>query len=115
MTLIEIDDVGLQSAERVLDFHDNACFFRIPKWLAILPVEAHLCRNDCTLAAAIHRQCFSDDFLRATETIDGRCVDQSDTAVQCRVDRFDGLAFVAAAPHPPADGPSSQGDARGAD
>src|ERR1700719_1597183 len=75
VNLVEIDDVGLQSAQGVLHLLNDARLSSIPKWLAILPVETRLRGDECPFAPTIHCKGLADDFLRMTETIDGSCVD----------------------------------------
>src|SRR4029077_20670287 len=57
-------------------------------------------------------QSLADDFFRAPEAVDRRRIDQIDSALERRVDRADGIVLVAAAPHPAADRPSSERNAR---
>jgi hypothetical protein len=112
--LIEIDHICSKPPKRILDFFDNACPARVAERLAILSVKSGLCGDDRLPTAAAGKG-FSDDLLRATESIDGRGVDEIDSALERFLDRLDGIAFVGPAPHPAADRPRPECNARCAD
>ena len=112
MDLIQIDDVGLQTAQGILGFLDDPRLAGVTKRLSVLPVESNLGGDECTLAPAAHGQRLTDDFLRTPEAVDRRGIDQINSAIQRCVDCVDGIALVAASPHPAADRPCSERDTR---
>ena len=50
MHLVEIDDVGSQTAQGVLCFLDDPCLARVTKRLSVFPVESDLGGDEHTLA-----------------------------------------------------------------
>jgi hypothetical protein len=112
--LVEIDDVGLQPPQGSLGFLDDPRLAGVAKRLAVLPVQSDLGGDVDALAPAPLGQRLADDFLGTAEAVDRRGVDQIDAAIERGVDGGDGVALVAAAPHPAADRPRPQRDPRGA-
>ncbi len=111
VNLIEVDGVGLQAAEGILNLPDDAVLARVAEWTAALPVETDLGRNQRALAPTTCGECLSDDLLGVAEAVDGRRIDEIDTAIQRRVNRPDRVGLVAAAPHPAANCPGSKRNA----
>jgi hypothetical protein len=58
---------------------------------------------------------FADDGFGVAHAVHRRGVDEVDAGVERGVNRFDGSFVFLSAPHPPADRPRPQGDARGGD
>ncbi len=112
--LVEIDGVGLEPPQRGFGFLDDPRLAGIAKWLTVLPVEPDLGGDVDALAPVAVRQRLADDFLGTAESVDGRGIDQIDAAIERGVDGADGVALVAAAPHPAADRPGAECDARSA-
>src|SRR5579863_10569731 len=56
VNLVEIDGVSLQPAQGILDLRDETCLSSISEWLAILPVEAGLCCDNCPTASSANGQ-----------------------------------------------------------
>ncbi len=110
MHLINVDDIGLQPAQRILELLPKLLRRGVAKNLAAAPVEPRL-GGDHGLSAPAAGQSLADDFLGLAEAIDRRGVDHVDAAVERLVNRFDGLGLVAAAPHPSSDRPGAKGDA----
>jgi hypothetical protein len=110
--LIEVDHVGLQTAQGILGLLDDPRLAGIAKRFAVLPVQSDFGGDERVLAAAAQGQRLSNDLFRTAEAVDGRGVDQIDAAVQRGMNGADRFTLVAAAPHPAADGPRSQRDAR---
>src|SRR5258705_9542484 len=106
--LVEIDDVGLQTAQGILGFLDDPRLARVTKRLSVLPVESDLGGDEHALASTANGQSLADDFFRTPEAIYRRRIDQIDSALERSVDRADSIVLVAAAPHPAADRPCSQ-------
>ncbi len=112
MDLIQVDHVGLQSAQGTLGFLDDPRLAGVAKRLSVLPVESNLGGDERALASAARGQRLTDDFLRTPEAVDRRRIDQIDSAIQRGVDCVDSFALVAASPHPAADRPRSKRDTR---
>src|SRR6266851_1554888 len=112
MDLIQIDDIGLQTAQGILGFLDDPRLAGVTKRLSVLPVESDLGGDERALAPATRGQRLTDDFLRTPEAVDRRGIDQIDSAIQRGMDCVDSIALVAASPHPAADRPCSKRDTR---
>jgi hypothetical protein len=79
MHLIKIDDIGLQPAQRIVDFLQDAAATGVAERLAVLPVEACFGGDGHLRAPASQRR--TDDLLGMAEAIDRRGVDQCDAAI----------------------------------
>jgi hypothetical protein len=112
VNLIEIDGVGAQPAERIVDLLEDAGAAAVAKWLLVLPIEPDLGGENHTGAAAALGQSLADNLFGSAETVGRRRIDQSNAAVERRVDRADRFGLVSAAPHPAADRPGAKPDAR---
>ena len=76
MHLVEIDDVGAQPPQRVLDLPADAGGTRIAKHRAALPLESHFGRDLHLVTQSTLRERLPDDLLGAAETVDGSGVDE---------------------------------------
>src|SRR5436190_66128 len=110
MSLIDIDVVGLETFQRRVDLCQNPVAACVAKRLPLLPVEAYFGCNHCTLAQPGAGDGFADDFFGMSEAVNRRGVDEIDAVAERGLDGSNRLAFVAAAPHPSADGPCSDAD-----
>ena len=72
MHLIDVDHIGTQPPQGILDLFDNAGAACTTEGLAVFPVEAGLGCDHSALPAPVRRKRFADDLLRVTETVD-RC------------------------------------------
>src|SRR4051794_25207439 len=98
MDLVEVDVVGVEAPQRVLDgLHDPAA-----RGALMVDLVAHLAvelrGEDDVVAAAF--QCLADDLLVLTLRIDIRRVDEVDACVEGGVDDPDRLLVVGLAPRP---------------
>jgi len=112
MDLVDVDDVRLQAAQRVLDLLDDAALAGVAVGFVVLPGQTDFGRDDGPLAAAILGESPADDLLGAAEPVDRRRIDEVDTAVERRVDCLNRFILVCPTPHPTADRPGSERDAR---
>src|SRR5262249_61828756 len=76
------------------------------------PLEADLGGQPDLVATTPALQRLADDLLGSSLAVRRRRVDQRDAAVERRADGADRPLLVGAAPHPAADRPRSQADAR---
>ena len=112
MHLIDVDDIGLEAAKRVLELVAQPRRRGVAQELAASPVEPDLGGYDRTRSpAALER--LADQLLGAAEAI-ARCgVDEIDAVIERGVNGVDRVAFLGATPHHSADGPGAKPDARG--
>jgi hypothetical protein len=110
--LVDIDDVGAQPPQRVLDLPPNALRARIAEHLSVSPIEADLGGDLHLVAQATLGERLPDDLFGAAEAVYRCRVDQRYAAVDGRADRGDRLGLIRAAPHPAADRPCAKADTR---
>src|SRR5271163_662915 len=110
--LIEVDDVGAETSQRIVNFFMNASLAGVAERLSVLPVKADLGGDDDVLTPSALGQRLAHDLLRAAEAIGWRGIDQSDATIDRLVDDADRRRFVSSAPHPSADRPCAEADAR---
>jgi len=102
---IDIDVVGTQSTQRIIDLAKNSSAARIAVYLGVAPFQPGLGRDHRLPAHARNR--LADDLLGYAKAVDRRGIDEVDALVQCRTNRGDRLAFVGSPPHPAAHCPCS--------
>jgi hypothetical protein len=112
MHLIEVDAVGPQTAERFLDLLLNAPRRGVAEDFFALPGQAAFGSDQHAVAPVARLQGAPDDLFRPPETVNGRGVDQRDAAIDSGIDRPQSAARIRAAPHPAADRPGAERDAR---
>src|SRR5688500_1738916 len=128
MDLVDVDHVGLQSPQTLLTLVRDAVRPRVlanddvaalvvllrPRVRTLVGIPAH---------AALRRQHHlvppppdraGDQLLAVAEAVDRGRVDRGDAGVDAGADGVDRVAFVVAAPHPPADRPGAEDDRRDA-
>ena len=113
MHLVDIDDVGAEPAQGILDLLADAPAAGIAEDLPVAPLQPDLGREKNMGTQLAFRDGLADDLLGPAEAISGCRIDEIDPAFDRRANRGDRLAFVGAAPHPAADGPGAQRDPRG--
>src|SRR5271155_5325465 len=69
-------------------------------------------RDHSLFAAAVLGQRRADDLLGATKAVNRRCIDEIYSAVERGMDRLNRFMLVRPAPHPTADRPGSERNAR---
>ncbi len=111
MHLINIDIVGSEPFQRVIDFLANPFLCRVTDNLIIPPFQTDFGCNDNFISIAVSSNGLPYNFFRPAESVDGSRVNQIDPFVQCSMDGANRLSFVAPAPHPTANGPSAQTNA----
>src|SRR5581483_6905681 len=111
MHLIDVDAVGLQPPQRVFDFAHDALAAAVARDLAVVPFEPDLGGDERVLAQAVGERP-AHDLLGAAEAVDRRGVDDIDAVAEGRFYGCDRLRLVGPAPHPAADCPGSERDAR---
>ena len=92
MHLIDVDEVGAQAAQRILDFVVDAGAAGVAERLAVLPVEPDFRRDNGAVTPAAFGERLADDFLGLAESVDRRGIDQRDATIQRRTDRADRLS-----------------------
>src|SRR6267378_6120651 len=107
--LVNIDVVGSETTQRILELLENALACGVAFDFALRPVDADFGGNDNAVSAAI-LEGVTHKFFRTTKAVDGRCVDQVDAQVECGMNGTDGFLLIRSSPHPAADGPGAQRD-----
>jgi len=111
MHLIDVDNVGLQTAQRIFDLFLNAGLRTVTKDLAVVrPVEGHLGGDD-RIAAPSPQQRSTDDLLGISEAVHGRGIEEINAEIESGMDRRDRFLLFGPTPHPAADRPGTQADA----
>src|SRR5687767_10023825 len=98
MGVIDVDVIGLQPAEALLDFDaDRAgaqvALDRVPvprepiASLVVAPPQPALGRDDDLVAPSADR--LADQFFAMTEAVDGRGIDDVDPAIECGMNGTD--------------------------
>ncbi len=112
MDLVQVDVVRAQAPQRVLEFLAQPARAAVAAWASGAPLQPGLGGDERLAAQAVAVERLADDAFGNTEPIDRRRVDEVDAQVQGGADGSDGLDLVGAAPHPAADGPGAEPDAR---
>src|SRR5882757_3676779 len=112
VNLVDVDVIGSQPAQRILDLVQDARAAGIAEHASMLPFKAGLGGNEDAGAPAPFGDRLSDNFLGAAEAVDRRRIDDIDAVLQCRPDGRNGLGFVGSTPHPSANGPGAERDGR---
>ena len=112
--LIDVDHVGAQPSQRIVDLAHDSLARRVAEYVAVAPFKSDLACDNGARPHAGRRERLADDVFRTPESIRGRGVDQIDAAIDRRVNRVDRILFVGAAPHPAADCPRAEAYARNA-
>jgi hypothetical protein len=110
--LVDVDDVGLQATQRILDLLDDPCPAPVAERLMVLPVEADFGRDHGALATATLRERLADNRLRPAEPVDRSGIDKIDSMIKRGMDGRDGVSLIGSAPHPSSDCPGAERDAR---
>lgn len=108
--LVQVDAIGFQPSQRVLDLPADACGGGVAVDAGIAPLQRRLGGDHRLVAQTL--QGLADDLLGVAEAIDRRSVDQVDPGFHRAPDGFHRRRVVSAAPHPAADGPGAEADAR---
>ena len=111
MDLIDIDVVGAQTTQRVIDLAHDSLAAPIAGDLSVLPFEPDLGGED-DLRAKTAGEGLADDLFGTAEAIDRRGVDDIDSMGERGPDRRNRLGFIRSAPHPAPNRPGADGDAR---
>ncbi len=112
MNLVDIDVIGLQAAQRVIDFFHDPRSSRVAKHLDPAPLQSDLRRNDHFFPFPIFRQGSTDELFGATEPVGRSRVDETYSMLQRCADRFERLLFIGSAPVKTPDRPGASTDAR---
>jgi hypothetical protein len=111
-TWVDIDDIGSQALERVLNLGEYPRAARFTKRLSIAPVQTHLSREHHALTQAAGCERAANNLFGVSESIDRRGVDECDTVVDCGLNGSDRFLVIAATPHPSTHRPRPETDAR---
>ncbi len=112
MDLVDVDVIGAQPPQPIVDLAHDPRAARIAKRLAVAPVDACFRSDQRAIAQARLGQGLAYDFFSVAETIDWGRVDDIDAMLQRGPDGRYRFSVIGAAPHPAADGPSSKCNAR---
>src|SRR5215475_190570 len=112
MNLIDVDVIGLQAAQRVINFIRDPRPTRVAKQLGLAPLQSHLGGNDDLFPLAVLRQGPSYELFGSSEPVGRSRIDERYPLLQRRTNRFEGLSFIGSTPHEPSDRPGTQTDAR---
>src|SRR5262245_10765853 len=112
MNLIDVDIIGLQAAQRVINFVSDPRFTRVTKHLGLAPFQSDLRRNDDLFPLAILRQGPTYELFSASEPVGWSRIDERYPVLQRCTNRFERLAFISSTPHETSDRPGTQTDAR---
>src|SRR6266850_8076045 len=104
--LVDINVVGSQATQRILELLENALARGVTFDFALRPVDADFGGNDNAVSATI-LEGIAHQFFGTTKTVNGRGVDQVDAQVECGMNGTNGFFLIRSAPHPTADGPSA--------
>jgi hypothetical protein len=110
--VIHVDAIRPQPLERVLHFPLNTPGRCVAEHPTVSPFEAGLRRDQDTIAGATPGDGLADELLGPAEPVGRRRVDERDAEVERRADGTNRLGLVRAAPHPAANCPGTQPDAR---
>src|SRR5262245_29850570 len=112
MNLINVDVVGAQPAKRILDLAHDSRAAGIADYFPVLPFESDLGGDEHARTQAVFGEGLADDLLGATEAVGRSRVDDVDAMLDRGADGGDGFRLVGSAPHPAADRPGTERDAR---
>src|SRR5262245_2237693 len=98
MNLIDIDIIGLQAAQRVIDLFQDSGAGRIAKNLFSEPVQSNLGRNDNFFPLAVLRQGSTDELFSTAKPVHWRRINKIYAALQRRVNRLERLLCVGSTP-----------------
>ena len=110
--LVDVDVIGAQPPQRILDLAQDARAAGIAEHAAMLPFKSGLGGDDDARAQAALGDCLADDLLGTAEAVDRSRIDDIDAMLERRPDGGNRGGFVGSAPHPSADGPGAERDAR---
>jgi hypothetical protein len=95
--LVEVDPIGLEPAERILDLANDPAA-RVAELIGIVPHRpVHLGREHDVVAPAAG-ECLADDLLRLPACVDVGRVDEVDARIERPVDDADALVVVRISP-----------------
>src|SRR5260221_8089159 len=113
MDLVDINAIGLQSTQGILDLFLNPSRRRIAKYFAIIrPLEGDFGCQNRTISATPFCQRLADDFLGSPKAVHRRGIDEIDTLIDYYLDRGNRFCFVRAAPERTTDRPGTKTNAR---
>src|SRR5258708_24281643 len=112
MNLIDVDVIGSEPAQGILDLPQDAGTAGIARYLSTVPLKSGLGGNKHVRAQPAFGDRPADDLLGAAESIGWRGVDNVDAMLECGPDGGDRFGFVGSTPHPSADGPGADRDRR---
>src|ERR1700704_1101196 len=112
MNLIDVDVIGSKPAQRFLNLPHNAGAAGIARYSSTLPLKSGLGGKEHVRAQPAFGDRLANDLLGAAKSIDRGRVDKVDAMLERGLDGSDRFSFVGSAPHPPADGPSTDSDGR---
>ena len=112
MDLIDVDVIGAQPAQRILDLTHDPGAAGVAEYVSILPFESDLGGDEHARTQAPFGEGLADDLLGAPETVGRSRVDDVDAMLDRGADGGDGFRLVGSAPHPAADRPGAERDPR---
>src|SRR6056297_464182 len=113
VNMVDVDSIAAQALQRVFDLAFDTVRRAVPVDTAVVvPFQADLGRYMYLIAAVMLGERLADNFFGRPEAVDRRGIDQRHALVDCRMDRVYRSTLFGAAPHPAADGPGTQRNAR---
>src|SRR5258708_8333539 len=112
MNLIDVDVIGSEPAQGILDLPQDAGTAGIARYLSTVPLKSGLGGNKHVRAQPAFGDRPANNLLGAAESIGRRRVDNVDAMLECGPDGGDRFGFVGSTPHPSADGPGADRDRR---
>jgi hypothetical protein len=106
MDLVDVDVVGAQAAQRIIDLPHDSTSAGVAVDLAIAPFQSRLGGNH-RFSAHASKRC-ADDFLGHAKAVDRRGVDEIDALTKGGMNGRNRFAIVSSSPHPSAHGPCSE-------
>src|SRR6266404_351891 len=100
MDLVDVDVVGTQAAQRIIDFLHDSGARRIAIDFSVAPFQSCFGGNDRLTAHA--RESGADDLLGHAKAVHRRRIDQIDALMQSRVNGGNRFALISSSPHPAA-------------
>src|SRR5260221_13167737 len=112
VNLIDIDVIGSQPAQGVLDFLHDARPTAIARNFIAVPLKSCLRGNNHVRAQLAVSDGLADDLFGSSKSVAWSRIDDVDAMLDRATDRCDGFRFVGSTPHPPANGPGADRNAR---
>src|SRR5882757_469150 len=112
MDLVDVNVVGSKPTQGVVDLLQDARAAGVADHPSTFPFKAGLGGDKHARAQPTLGECLPNDFLGATESVSRRRVDDIDAMLDAGSDRGNRFRLIGSTPHPAADRPGADSDAR---